>query len=224
MDAKALQELFCDFVKDGEILEKPVGRTGNKNLESRRITLLRQFIDTLLHTDVIHDDSKRYLTTKHISLSEYARQYKSQEKEDTVTQRINRDINKIKRLFNERIIVDIVEYKNNDIGLYEKKLSEVLHKNTNMHLLDEKVALKIPKGGDATKATLEDLDDTIKIIKPYIKAHMQAISNDLNKDAVAYIRKILSSTLLTEEEQEKKQELLVYFGNVIDEQELVEQG
>ncbi len=220
MDAKAIQEFFCDFVKDGEILETPVGRTGKKKLERRRIEFIRQFIDVLLHTDIIHEDTKVYLTTGYISLAEYARQYKSDEREDTVTQRITRDINKIKRLFGDRVIVDIVHYPNTDIGVYEQKLEDVLHRSTNRHLLDDRIVLKLPKDGEGKNVTPEGFKGFIGTISVFSYSNMKEIEKWVDKNAAAYARGLLGKTLLTENEKKDKIELERILGIENDSQEL----
>lgn len=214
MRAKQLKELIAVLTNEnGTILEKPKRARGYEKLsDERRLGFIRAFLDLLLNTDFISEETKCYIKNKYLPIDGVAEALHIERKLHTTATRIWRDIKKIDKAFGEKLLVDILQYDRIDIDAYEQKLNVVLFSNTNVKALDDRIALRLPHGGDGTVVTQEQFEDFVYCIKPYLKTHMEYLEEIIDKDAVAYARKLLSSTILTDMDIERKELLEELLG------------
>ncbi len=199
---KQLKELISEFVDNqGVIRETPLGRSIKIELSKDRLDFLRQFIDLLINTDYLTEETKVYIKNKYITAEGVYDELKEKYKDinlNTVKSKIYYDkVNKIVAKFSEKMLADVIEYKNSDITSYKRVLSEIRNKKCGSKLLDN-IALKLPKPEASMRITEGEFEEFIEIILPYTRRHMQEISNMLNPQVIGYIHWILSSELLTE--------------------------
>lgn len=211
-----LKGIVADFVtEDGKILEVPLrGKGYSKLADERRLQFIRGMLDLILNTNFLSSMTKAYIRNRYISIKGLARELENKGfdvNENTLQTKIFRDQHKIESVFGDRVLLDLLHYDNIPIEKYERELSETFAKYADMSSF-ENIALQIPDTGIKTSITDEEFQDFIKILLPYHKAHMQSLSENLT-DSIAYIRFILSSTLLNETDIERKALFLELFGS-----------
>ncbi|HOJ12525.1 MAG TPA: hypothetical protein PK733_18325 [Clostridiales bacterium] len=208
---KQLKNLIAEFVTpSGEILEYPTGRYyGRKQLDSRRLKLLRIFTEILPRTRFMRQETKTYISDKYITLKGVAEHMQSigiEINANTVQSNIWMDMERVDAKLSKRILLDIVEY-NTGFDEYEQRLLKTLAHYSNGHLF-RNLTLKLPEPIMKIDATEEEFCDFVKCIAPYSPQHMAYLRDNMSSEMLGYSTYIISSTLLTEEEQERKDFLL----------------
>ena len=210
---RQLKEIIAEFVTaEGEILEYPIGRYyGRKQLDSRRLKLLKIFIEILLKTRFLRKETKKYISDKYITIqgvADYMTSISNEERNvNTVQSIIWFDVERIYAKLTKRILVDLVEY-NTGLDEYEERLIKTLAHYSNGNMVYN-LALKLPETiTNKTEATDEEFQDFIHCIAPYSPQHMAYLSQNISAEMVGYAKYIISSSLLSEEELERKELLL----------------
>lgn len=213
MNVQQVKVIIRDFVEEDVILERPKKIKGYERLEDgRRLKFIREFIRLLLYTEFISTETKCYIKNESLQVEGIAKELKIQKNIHTMQTRLWRDLKKLDLIFGKDMLMELMQYDKINIEEYELKLSQAFGKYTNVKALDN-LALNLAEGGDGSEVSEEAFDDFISTIKPYLKTHMKSISEDLDINVIAYVRRLLSSTILTEEEQERK-ELLEMLLNI----------
>lgn len=208
---KQLKGLVADFTENGEILKEPRGNTAKKGLNKDSKEFLTQFVDLLLTSRMLCDETKEYIKNPFITYAGVSdilsardgREYNA----NTVQTKMWNDKNKVIKFFGERMLIQLIEYRDTS-GLteYKKSLEQAWNKYSKAKVLDS-IALKLPtiEGEVDTENGRELFQEFIGVIAPYTKKHMQFISSNVSIDAVAYCRQILSRTCASDEDRKNKE-------------------
>lgn len=193
---KALVEDFTD--SEGNILERPKGRFVRKKLDERRIMFLRRFVDLLLNTGFVSEETKLYIKNRYITQEGVAEAMRERGKEanpNSVSAKIWYDKNKIVHLFGTRFLVEITEYDNVNMEDYEIKLDKAFAKYCNNKALKD-IIIDLPTGRYERKLEDEEFIQLLEKLKPYIKINVKKVSESITSGEVGYIEFLLSSNIL----------------------------
>lgn len=223
---KQLKEIVSDFMDtEGKILDSPKGKIIKKELSDERIEFLKQFIDLLLNTDFVGEEYKVYISDRFITLKgvyerlKYEALNKGEDESrvnfNNVKGKIWYDKNKITSIFSERVLIDIVEY-DGSIEVYIEQLNSLKIKYNQVNLLNNLV-LDIDTTLNTNIQIKNDISDEefkefINIIAPYSIKHVKYISDNLPKDTLEYVKKILSTSIINGKDLERKEILLTLLG------------
>lgn len=204
---KELKGLINDFVEDGAILESSKNPR-YRNLDEGRTRFIRVLIELLLKTDFLKDETKTYISDKYITLRRVAEKHKKNK--NTVQSQIWRDSLKIQSIFKDKkVIINVLEYRNLDITEYEKALAEALIKNAKNDYLVDNIALELPETSLITDIEDSRLNSLIETILPYHKRRIKAIEQNIDKEALGYLRYILNcETLLNEKDLQRRKKII----------------
>ncbi|MBU3101909.1 MULTISPECIES: hypothetical protein [Clostridium] len=208
-----LKEIIYAFVdSEGRILDKPKPYTINTiKLNKRRNDFIRQFIDLLLNTKFITNESKIYLLNKNYTMRnvhEEIQKLGSRIAYRTVTAKLYYDSTKIASVFTSKMLTEILFYDKANMDMYEEALADVLNKYSNKKILHENIGLKLPKTKLNNSLSDDEFNDFLQIIKPYLKSQINFIYDNINKRSIGYAEYLLSSTLLSDIQKEQKNLLL----------------
>lgn len=211
---RQLKELISEFVDPStkEIHEKPTGRYyGRKQLDDRRIRILRMTCDFLINTCFLKPETVLYINDRYITYAGVAEIMQREGKDtnaNSVQSAVYWDTLRFSRRMTQDFFVNLVEY-NSNIDDLERRVVNALIGATGTEDLFRNLALRIP---ESTVVRLgvseEDFFDFFKTIAPYSPTQMAYIQECLPVDVLNYCKYLVSSTLLTEQERERK-ELLV---------------
>ncbi|MBU3072841.1 hypothetical protein [Clostridium estertheticum] len=212
-----LKDLIFAFVdEEGHILNKPKPYSIKANkLNKKRMDFIKQFIDLLLNTKFISNESKIYLLNKNYTMRnvhEEIQKLGSKIAYRTVTAKIYYDATKVASYFTNNIS-DILFYDKVNMDIYEEALSEALNKYSNKKILHQNIGLKLPKTKLNRSLSDQEFEDFMQIIQPYLKSQMDYIFENISKDSVGYAEFILSSSneILTYNQNQQKKLLLECF-------------
>lgn len=209
---KQLKQLINDFVVDGEILEQPLGRTIKKELSKERVEFIRLFIDLLLNTNYISDETKIYLSDRYITLEGVKLKLEERGMEsniNTIKSKVWYDKNKIIADFGGDLLLNVIGYSDTDITSYMIKLGDLLIKYNNVNLLKNiSLDLRIEDTELNTQLDERDFQEFLTIIAPYSKKHRTFLSENIPKNMVGYAMYLLSNNLLKGDDLERKKMLL----------------
>lgn len=199
--------------KNGNFRTLPIGTIGKRNISTYRLNLLRTFLDLILHTDMLNEETKIYITDKHISIKGVNEQINAENttgKEipyNTTAAKIAYDRQKIERLIGESFIRDLVLYTNNAavISVYEGKLLQAMEKYGahDSKGIREAIALDLDK-----RLICKEIDDDkfyefIRNILPYLKTQMKAVADSLDRESVGYFNYLLMSPVLNDNDKQR---------------------
>lgn len=211
---KQLKELVHDFYSDGEILDKPIGRIGKKELPDNIVRFLGDFVDLLLNSRMVCEETKIYISDVYIThegiITEMESRGLGRPNKNTVQTKLWNDKGKIIKAFGEGMILELVEYRDiSKLNQYRDSLNMVRAKYSKARLLSN-IALKLPDTSNVkvTDVDKESFEEFISIVAPYCKKHMAFISEQIPTNIVSYCKYILSSKDITEEDIENRNMLL----------------
>ncbi len=208
---RQLKDLISDFVVDGDIMEKQLGKTVKKNLSRYRIQFIVQFIDLLLNTDFISEETKVYISDRYLTLDGARKKIGGNTNLNTLKAKVWYDKNKIVREFGDRFLVDIIDYNNIDIASYVDKLGKLRRKYYSDIML-KGLALEI-KLDDLPAEEVEELNDEefeelINVIAPYSRKHMDYLANNLTRKSIMYMMYILNNYSISNKDLERRKLLM----------------
>lgn len=210
---KQLKALVDDFTdSQGNILEHPKGRFVRKKLDERRIMFLRRFVDLLLNTGFVSEETKLYIKDRYITQEGVAEAMRERGKEanpNSVSAKIWYDKNKIVHLFGTRFLVEITEYDNVNMEDYEIKLDKAFAKYCNNKALKD-IIIDLPTGRYERKLENEEFIQLLEKLKPYIKNNAKKVSESITSGEVGYIEFLLSSNILDSSELKHRRILEVF--------------
>ncbi|HAN10556.1 MAG TPA: hypothetical protein DCP90_08115 [Clostridiales bacterium] len=187
--------------------------TAKQNISSRRLRLLRLFLDVVLNGKFTREAFKLYVSDRWITIRGVCEKLQKQGKgwgKSAIQTIIWRDKERLEQVFGEKILVDILEYTDTNLDNYEKRLVEAMVKySNNSGLLCGSIVLKFPEPEMATELTDEDFTDFLQTIKPYLKLHMKYITENLDEKAVGYCKYIIASNVLSGVDLERKKYLMM---------------
>lgn len=214
---KQLKLLIWDFVVDGEILEKPLGRAVKNDLDSERVEFLRLFIDLLLNSNYMSEETKIYLSDRYITMEGV--QLKLEERGidvniNTVKSKVWNDKKKIITDFGEDLFGDIIRYRDVDMASYMDKLNRLQVKYNNVSILKNiDLNLRLDDTSINKSITEEEFQEFLGIIAPYSKRHRRFISDNIPRSMVGYAMYLLSNNMLFGDDLERKNTLLELLGD-----------
>lgn len=211
-----LKELVNDYVKEGKILDNPVGRIGRKNLPEEINGFFKRFLDLLLYTNFISEESKRYIKEYYITIGDIVKELDEEQGVKTNTNAVKvkvwRDKKKITESFGEQMLSELLVYKDTkNLKEYNTILANLCRKFNRSSLLDTNVALDMPDTEvylGEEMVTDSEFNEFIDIILPYTKNQMEYIASNIDKNTLAYCKYILDTNILNARDLERKERLL----------------
>lgn len=204
---KGIKRVVPDMIdKNGNFRTIPIGMVQKRNLSEYRLGFLRTFLDLVLHTKWLSNETRIYLSDPYISIKGVNEQLNAASDKhipyNTTSSKIGYDRYKIESKLGANFLVDLLMYTNNKsiIQNYEARMLSIME-SIGMHdskSIRDKIALNLDK-----RLFCRELDDDkfyefIKDIMPYFKSHMDAVANNLDRDSIGYFNYILSSPMLTD--------------------------
>lgn len=191
----------------------PIGVIGKRNVSEYRLGLVRTAIELLLNTSIITTESKMYLTDKYITkrgVNEKLNEDRDDEHKipyKTTESKIFYDKGKIDKLLGPRFFTDIIMYTNNSaaVSVYETNLLEAMQKY-GLHesgSIREGIALELDKRLFCKQLDEVKFQEFIRDILPYLRSHMKAVADGLDKDSVGYFNYLLLNPVLNDIDKQR---------------------
>lgn len=211
-----LKEIVRDYVRDGEVMDLPIGKTAKRRLPDEINDFCKRFIGLLLYTDFISEAGKLYIKEYYITLKGITYELNEgnniQVNESAIHARIWRDKQKIIKYFGDTMLTELLDYKDiSNLDTYNIVLDKLQSEYGNSNLLSSCVALRLPyieryTGEDIITDT--EFKEFMQIILPYTKNQMEYISNNIPKHILSYCKYLLDNNILSEKDIDRKKQLI----------------
>ena len=193
-----LKDVIYEMVDaNGNMRAFPIGKLGKQMLSSDRIALIQLMIKLILDTDFIKPYTKMYLRQRGISVNRLhedlvnANEINPEElNAKALSVRVYRDQEKFEKVIGSDFILDVC-YGVGDISVYSARVAKAYASLVDNNLR-ESIALEIPKGVFQMRCDRAEFEEFVGVIIPYLKTHMESISNGLNANAVGYFNYLIS--------------------------------
>lgn len=194
----------CFMDKDDNLYNKPLGRIAELKLEKGREDFLKEYIDFIMHSDIVAETTKIYIRSPFDSVAssivDYNRTLSEVSKEiniKTAESNCNNNTNKLLEYFPDDMLYNVIYSKNCDLDNYNKLLDLAIAKKGKKNKILDNLMLKLP----AKVEIQDDLDqdeflEFIKIIAPYCRQHMKYLEENIPHKAVGYLYYLISARQL----------------------------
>lgn len=207
---RQLKELISNFLgANSEILPEPTGHYAKKNLDARRIKMLRLLVDLLLNTRFLRKETKLYISDRYITMAGVTDIMEKEGKEtnvNTVQSTIYFDVVRINAKLTKTFLADIVEFNRNLDDIEQRIINTLIHFSKG-HLFNN-LAIKLPEHTVKTEASWDEFQDFIMIVGPYSYQQMAIIQENIPPDMLGYCKYLISSSLITDDEKPRRQMIL----------------
>lgn len=177
--------MYCMYDKNGNERVKYIGSIGRRNLDERRIKLIKSIVYIANNTDYFCEYSKMYIRDRDISLKSLTEIVNEIEGKkytvNTITSKVMYDKKKIETVLGQSIIDDIV-YTSQDIGIYEEKVNLMINMKSIDNATRNMFSLSIDMDVVRTTYNGDFIADYKDVILKYSKRVMQIVEEALNSD------------------------------------------
>lgn len=203
----------------GNFRTLPIGNWKNKPLSEDRLRLMQTFLKLLFETDIICAESKLYISDLSITIStvNFLMQDRSENPDKvynykTTANKIYYDQRKLAEIFGKDIVYDVM-WSNNPIDKYITAISKVMCDKGAGKELRDLLTLDLDDYVIASECSSESFADFLVAIKPYTKAVMENVCNQLPKEAIGYFNYLISAPSLSDSDTANKTLLIQILNN-----------
>lgn len=214
---------------NGNFRTMPIGSMAKQKLSSDRIRLIQLTIKLMLDTEYLKPCTRMYLSEEGISAAKVYKRMLDDPNIDTdgltekaLIVRIYRDQEKIDKMLGTDF-VDKVCYGVGNISIFFERVAKAYAEISDNNLRD-KLALDIPQNNISSVCDRDEFMEFVGVIMPYLKSHMDSITNGLNTNAVGYFNYLLNSPtecLDDDAQADKKYLVSILTGDVDTEEEIL---
>ena len=217
---------------NGRLLDDPRLST-LQGLEVRRIKFCSDFIQSVMNSKLICDETKFYIRSIGYSVKKAAEMYnKKLEKAglslvnyNTYNSKVNYDRVKLEKLFGDNMLDMVLESEKPNLKVYEERLYKALTKHKISSENRDELLLTLPNVVNTTSLSTEQFEKLLKVIRPYTKAYARQVVNQLSSEEIGYLNYLFNSNIekfgLDKRNSDKLQELLIGEEKIVIKDELV---
>ena len=220
---------------EGKLLDDPRLST-LQGLEVRRIKFCSDFIQSIMNSKLICDETKFYIRNIGYSVKKSAELYnKKLEKAglslvnyNTYNSKVNYDRVKLEKLFGDNMLDMVLDSEKPNLKVYEERLYKALTKHkVNCENRDE-LLLTLPNIVNTTSLSTEQFERLLEVIRPYTKAYARQVVKQLSSEEIGYLNYLFNSNIekfgLDKRNSDKLQELLIGEEEIVIKDKLVDKN
>lgn len=206
-----LKSIVDDFYDNG-ILEEPLKRRIINDLDDKRVEALKKLVELVMETPFFNEEVKLFIGDYKINyngvVDELTLKYNKEFNIRTVSSKINYMKSKFEKTFGNRMLLNLTLYTRENIDEYIVKINNELDNFRRESVLDG-IDLNFPDTSDKIikEVEEEEFSDFIDVIAPYTKKCKRIVEESIDKDVLAYIRNICTSTNLSDIDKERLEQL-----------------
>lgn len=203
-------KIVCEAFPEvkGKLKYESNSMIGRLKLDDRHLNLLYNYADFVLHSGIVSEATKIYLTSIETSPMDAIRAYNrinegvyGEISAKKASNHLYYDTKRLLELFPDDMLANII-YKKGDIAFYEDMLRNAISKKTGKSLLGKISIFQIPAAISKEKPTEEELDNFFMLFAPYTKSMVKYVNSQLSRDVIGYLNYIASKSNKTPEEKE----------------------
>ncbi|RMC97798.1 hypothetical protein D9O40_14310 [Clostridium autoethanogenum] len=190
--------------KDNNLFDKPFRRLAELELEKERQDFLKDYIDFIMHSDIVAETTKIYIRSPFDSVASSIADYNRTLPEGiksinikTAESNCNNNTNKLLEYFPDDMLYSVIYSKNCDLEHYNKLLDLAIAKRCKKNKIFNNLILKLPTDVELQDSLDEDeFSDFVKIIAPYLRTHIKYLEENISCKAVGYLFYLISTRQL----------------------------
>ena len=248
---------MSDFIKKIQILNNELLDNEGKlredprlsvleGLDVRRIKFCSDFIQTIMNSKLISNETKFYIRCIGYSVKKAGEAYNNKMKKlnlnevnsNTFMSKVNYDRVKLEKLFGANMLDEVLDGEKPNIKIYEERLYKALNMHKANYILKDRILLDIPSKISSNYISQEKFEHLISVIKPYTVLFAKQVTQSLSDEEIGYLNYLCNSSiekfgndlrnfkklesLLTDEEKAKTQFELVKNNIGINEKQIEE--
>lgn len=207
MEIRDLRKVVLCYYINNKIAKTPIGFISKRNLSPKTTDFLHDFVSFLLNSDFISVEAKVYLTNKNFSYYDVINDSRFLKiKDSTIRYHISNSIDKINRTFSNRMLISLIDYRE-DAQRYINTLNDLKEKYSPVAAFKR---IYIINFSDVSDVSYDNVDiERVSTFLNKVSCYRKDVTKNLkiDKEALAYIYRLLENTNLSEKEIQDRAEL-----------------
>jgi len=215
---KMSREVYLCY--EGNTLQRPIGRIGDRNIDETRNAFLKSYLDFIMSNKVVSETTRIYIRstlTHSASVAAIINDFNETLSEGEgkkinvkkAQNQIDYDYKKlIKRFkFPDDMLNKVTTNSECNLDFYNEKLSLAIDQYTGKNKLLDSLKLKLPIVKIQDSLDEDKFFDLLGMLSPYFSKHIKYLEENLPENAVGYMKYLLSTPTqqLTGEHKERYQ-------------------
>lgn len=212
---KRLKKVVSDFYLDGAILENSVGDYIKSSTPSNRVRVLKKIVKLVMTTSFVDEYTKLYLSNKNYSYQKVTdilnERTGSNLSVNQVKGKIWHNVRKVSNLLGAESLKLIINYRDNDISIYE----EIVDRELVKYRKNIQGGILIDIQSQEFRETLseEEFKEFVSIIKPYTVQGVKESKSKLTKEMLQYMNHLIANSDSLDGNDLKRYNLLLSMVN-----------